>query len=238
MDYQTVTYVNDQQQTLINNEFIANSDYHWFWSDHILPREQQDPWVRQRLFVNDSDQITFHPWGKYVKKIKEGETQLLDNFLLFPMVYQSLQKSNRLYFPATVWYPAPWLSTGLHKLIVWELLGRKFDLPILWQTPKDTSVKNAVQLSTSRQLIDLIAPRLDTVDENTRIYFHIRNGLLVNLTTSVNWKNPWNLVKDQMRPVLTPIIHQMIVDTDDLTTTNDIRNLLLNICTIKTPESL
>lgn len=229
MDYFTV---GDNQS--LNTEFIANSDYQWWWTDHILPLGQQDPWVQQNLFVDGTDRITYHPWGKYIEKIKEGQYHLLDEFILFPFLYQAVQHDGLLHFPATTCFPSYWFSTGQHKLVVWNLLGRKFDLPILWQTPRDIVVQNATQLTCSQQLIDRLAPRLGPADKNKRIFFHIRNGVIVNLTLSINWKNPWNEIKSLSRDSLLPVIKQLVMQHDK----NSVEELLIKVCNIKTQQFL
>lgn len=229
MDYQVILNNNGVMTHLLNAEFIANdTETTWWWTDNILPYEKQDPWIRRILFTFDGA-ANLEPWQRQVKNIKiNDQKDLLENFLLFPYVYQSVQKAHRFFYPATVWYPRKWVSNGQHKLAVWEMMGRSFDFPILWQAPVDQEIVNATQLTNSRQLANLIESRLENVTPDTRMFFHILDGKMLNLTTSVNWKTTWNEVKKQNREWLTPVIYQMIMDNPN----DSIDVLLKKICEI------
>lgn len=231
MAHLTVIDIGDSRRCVENYEFIATDrETNWWWLNDILPIEHQDLWVKTHLFPGGN--VTFNPWMKYVPRIIDGNEMLLEHFLLFPFLYQSLIKDKQLYFPATVWYPSPWFSTGQHKLAVWNLLERSFQFPILWQTPKNIQVQNTELLQTTDQLVSLIAPRIKNPVPGTKIWFHLKDGKMCNLTTSINNQNPWNTIKRQSKPTLIPLIRD-IIHTNP---TMPIDKLLMKICTI--PVSL
>lgn len=215
MDYQVVFNNNDVRTSDINVEFIANdTKTTWWWTSNILPIEQQDPWVRNHLFTNGTEarlKVWYHQLTR-IQVHKHECKDLLENFLLFPYLYQSVKKTHKFFYPATVWYPKSWVTGGQHKLAVWDMLGRSFDFPILWQAPIGIEIVNATRLTSSRQLADLIGSRLDNVDSHTRIFFHMLNGEMLNLTTSVKWKTGWTEIKKQNCDWLAPVIYQIIMD--------------------------
>lgn len=215
MDYQVFFNNNGVRTSDINAEFIANdTKTTWWWTNHILPIEQQDPWIKTNLFTNGTE-ARLKVWRDQVTQIRfygHGCKDLLENFLLFPYVYQSVKKVHKFFYPATVWYPKNWVTNGQHKLAVWDIMGRSFDFPILWQAPIGTEIVNATRLTSSRQLADLIGTRLDDTGPHTRIFFHMLDGKMLNLTTSVKWKTTWTEIKKQNRDWLAPVIYQIIVD--------------------------
>jgi hypothetical protein len=229
MDYQVVFNNNGVKTNANNAEFIANdTETTWWWTDDVLPIEKQDPWICKCLFINGTV-ANLEPWQRQVRTINQlGRKDLLENFLLFPYVYQSVQKVRKFFYPATVWYPRNWVSNGQHKLAVWDMLDRSFDFPILWQAPVGTEIVNGVRLTNTRQLADLIESRLDNVDADTRMFFHILDGKMLNLTTSVKWKTTWNEIKNQNRDWLSPVIYQIIMDNPK----DPIKILLKKICEI------
>jgi hypothetical protein len=231
MDYQVVFNNNGVRTSAINAEFISNDNKTtWWWTNHILPIEQQDPWVRDHLFTN-GNVAKLKVWRDQVCQIRfygHGRKDLLENFLLFPYLYQSVKKAHKFFYPATVVLQKSWVPNGQHKLAVWDILGRSFDFPILWQAPIGTEIVNATRLTSSRQLADLIESRLDNVDSHTRIFFHMLNGEMLNLTTSVKWKTVWTEIKKQNRDWLAPVIYQIIMDNPR----DPIEVILEKICNI------